>query len=130
MKILMAGVLAVLMLAGCGSHNTSSIAQAPVGGKVNPTRFLVIPADADVEAAKNSLFSAVEQDGVTFDSLFGTAASPAGDDLAVCGHASRDAQDRALYFAYYNGELLLWDETAPHGSSTENQFLAMICSYR
>ena len=58
------------------------------------------------------------------------AANAAGDDLAVCGFAKRDDQDGALYFAYYNGELLLWDEAAPHGTSTENQFLAMICSYR
>lgn len=129
MKTLMAGLVAVLMLAGCGSH-TSSVPQAPVGGKVNPTRFLVTPDEADVDAAKASLYTAVERDGIHFDSLFGTAASPAGDDLAVCGHASREGEDGALYFAHYNGELLLWDETAPHGSSTENQFLAMICSHR
>lgn len=129
MKNLMAGLLAVLMLAGC-SGQQSAVPQPPVGGKVNPTRFLVTPAEADVEAAKASLFGAVERDGVQFDSVFGTAASPAGDDLAVCGHASRDGQDAALYFAYYNGELLLWDETAPHGSNTENQVLATICSHR
>lgn len=131
MRILMGAVVAALMLAGCSGYKpVPPTLQAPVAGKINPTRFLVTPADADIEAAKASLATAVDPKGLSFDSLFGTAASAAGDDLAVCGFASRDEQQGSLYFAYYNGELLLWDETAPHGTSTENQFLAMICSYR
>ncbi|TBU77383.1 hypothetical protein [Phytopseudomonas daroniae] len=130
MKTLMVALVAALMLAGCSSQRTPPAPQVPVAGKINPTRFLVTPAQADIEAAKTSLFTAIDPRGISFDSLFGTAASAAGDDLAVCGFASRDEQEGALYFAYYNGELLLWDETAPHGTSTENQFLAMICSYR
>lgn len=130
MKILMAGFAAVLLLSGCSSPGKPAALQAPVTGKSNPTRVQVIPSDADIEAAKASLFTAIDAEGVEFDSLFGTAANAAGDDLAVCGFARHDDQEQALYFAYYNGELLLWDEAAPHGSSTENQFLAMICSYR
>ncbi|KIP96618.1 MULTISPECIES: hypothetical protein [Pseudomonas] len=129
MKTLMAGLAAALILAGC-SHTKPPAPQVPVTGKINPTRVMVTPSDADTEAAKASLFTAIDPRGISFDSLFGTAASRAGDDLAVCGFASRDEQPGALYFAYYNGELLLWDEAAPHGTSTENQFLAMICSYR
>ncbi|MDD1508045.1 hypothetical protein [Pseudomonas sp. CNPSo 3701] len=130
MKSVMASFAVLLLLAGCSTPGKPPALQAPVSGKINPTRVQVTPSDADIEAAKASLFTAIDADGVEFDSLFGTAANPAGDDLAVCGFASRDDQDGALYFAYYNGELLLWDEAAPHGTSTENQFLAMICSYR
>lgn len=130
MKSVMASFAVLLLLAGCSAPGKPPALQAPVTGKINPTRVQVTPRDADIEAAKTSLFTAIDADGVEFDSLFGTAANPAGDDLAVCGFASRDDQDGALYFAYYNGELLLWDEAAPHGTSTENQFLAMICSYR
>lgn len=130
MKSVMASFAVLLLLAGCSAPGKPPALQAPVTGKINPTRVQVTPSDADIEAAKASLFTAIDADGVEFDSLFGTAANPAGDDLAVCGFASRDDQDGALYFAYYNGELLLWDEAAPRGASTENQFLAMICSYR
>lgn len=130
MKSLMAGFAALLLLAGCSAPGKPPALQAPVTGKINPTRVQVTPSDADIEAAKASLFTAIYSDGVEFDTLFGTAANVAGEDLAVCGFAKRDDQDGALYFAYYNGELLLWDEAAPHGTSTENQFLAMICSYR
>ena len=130
MKSVMAGFAMLVLLAGCSAPGKPPALQAPVTGKINPTRVQVTPSDADIDAAKASLFTAVDADGVEFDSLFGTAASAAGDDLAVCGYARRDDQDGALYFAYYNGELLLWDEAAPHGTSTENQFLAMICSYR
>lgn len=130
MKSVMASFAVLLLLAGCSAPGKPPALQAPVTGKINPTRVQVTPSDADIEAAKASLFTAIDADGVEFDSLFGTAANPAGDDLAVCGFASRDHQDGALYFAYYNGELLLWDEAAPRGTSTENQFLAMICSYR
>ena len=130
MKSVMASFAVLLLLAGCSAPGKPPALQAPVTGKINPTRVQVTPSDADIEAAKSSLFTAIDADGVEFDSLFGTAANVAGDDLAVCGFAKRDDQDGALYFAYYNGELLLWDEAAPHGTSTENQFLAMICSYR
>lgn len=130
MKNLMAGFAALLLLAGCTTPGKLPALQLPVTGKINPTRVQVTPSDADIEAAKASLFTAIDSDGVKFDSLFGTAANADGDDLAVCGFAKRDDQDGALYFAYYNGELLLWDEAAPHGTNTENQFLAMICSYR
>ncbi|OLU14760.1 hypothetical protein BVH01_16770 [Pseudomonas sp. PA1(2017)] len=130
MKSLMASFAVLLLLAGCTTPGKPPALQVPVTGKINPTRVQVTPSDADIEAAKSSLFTAIDADGVAFDSLFGTAANVAGDDLAVCGFAKRDDQDGALYFAYYNGELLLWDEAAPHGTSTENQFLAMICSYR
>lgn len=130
MKSVMAGFAVLLLLAGCTTPGKPPALQVPVTGKINPTRVQATPSDADIEAAKASLFTAIDSDGVEFDSLFGTAANPAGEDLAVCGFASRDDQDGALYFAYYNGELLLWDEAAPHGTSIENQFLAMICSYR
>lgn len=130
MKILMAGCAALLLLTGCASPGTAPALQVPVTGKINPTRVQVTPPGAAIQAAKASLFTAIDAQGVEFDTLFGTAANAAGDDLAVCGFARRDEQQGALYFAHYNGELLLWDEAAPHGTSTENQFLAMICSYR
>ncbi|OLU27454.1 hypothetical protein BVH03_14675 [Pseudomonas sp. PA15(2017)] len=130
MKSVMASFAVLLLVAGCGTPGKPPALQAPVTGKINPTRVQVTPGEAAIEAAKASLFTAIDADGVEFDSLFGTAANASGDDLAVCGFATRDDQDGALYFAHYNGELLLWDEAAPYGTSTENQFLAMICSYR
>ncbi|XXF07287.1 hypothetical protein J3Q00_14710 [Pseudomonas sp. D2-3] len=129
MKSLMAGFAALLLLAGCSTPGKPAALQAPVTGKINPTRVQITPGDADIEA-KASLFTAIDAKGVEFDSLFGTAANAAGEDVAVCGFAKRDEMEQALYFAYYSGELLLRGQAAPHRTSTENQFLAMICSYR
>ncbi|WP_131199445.1 hypothetical protein [Phytopseudomonas dryadis] len=132
MKTMIGWMAAVLLVAGCNSVPPPPVLPetgASKAGKNEPERVLVDISAADKRAAKAKLFTAVDRAGLRFGPLFGTAANAQGEDLAVCGFASRGHGDGNLYFAYYNGELLLRDETAPHGASIENQFLALICSH-
>lgn len=95
---------------------------------IGAPRVDIEPSSADQKTAKAKALMGVEGRGWVFDPLFATARNDRGDDIAVCGHARQSGSDNTLFFAVYQGELLLWDDRAPPGLSIENQFLTLICS--
>jgi hypothetical protein len=132
MKIIIGLGLTCLFLTGCASHEHSN---APSPGAAKSTsapptpRFKVAVSAENKRAAEAKALTGFDGGCWDFDPLFGTAKDEAGQDLAVCGFAHQRGTDNTNYFAYYNGELILWDEKAPRGVSVENQFLAMICAH-
>lgn len=96
--------------------------------RVGQSRVEVQVSGADRKAAEAKALTGVEGKGWVFDPPFATARNDHGDDLAVCGHAHQPGSENTLFFAFYQGELLLWDERAPAGVSVENEFLTLICS--
>jgi hypothetical protein len=95
---------------------------------VGKARVEVQVSGAARKAAETKALTGVEGQGWVFDPPFATARSDHGDDLAVCGHAHQPGSENTLFFAVYQGELLVWDERAPAGVSVENEFLTLICS--
>jgi hypothetical protein len=122
---------ACLLILGCASDkHPATESSIPIA--VNPQapmRVKVPLSEQEKNSARAKALTGFEGEGWNFEPLYGTAADKSGRDLAVCGKAKQHRADATAYFAYYNGELILWDETETHGTSVENQFLAMICSY-
>jgi len=119
------------MAVGCTQlPQTQSPAPTQTGGVVDigAPRVEVVPSSVDQQAARAKALMGVEGRGWVFDPLFATARNARGDDTAVCGHGHQPGSDNTLFFAVYQGELLLWDDRAPAGLSVENQFLTLICS--
>lgn len=131
MKALIAACLVCVLLSGCASEN-SQLSAAPVQAKPHlkiPMRVKVQLSEADKNAARAKALTGFEGEGWEFFPLYGTAVDSSGKDLAVCGKAQRHSAQEIAYFAFYNGELILWDQTETHGLSVENQFLTVICSH-
>ncbi|VVO44743.1 hypothetical protein [Pseudomonas fluorescens] len=123
--------LAFLLISGCttGEHPAPESA-VPIAAKGQTApRVKVGVSEKDKNLARAKALTGLEGKGWDFEPLYGTAADQSGRDLAVCGKARQHSAQATAYFAYYNGELILWDETETHGTSVENQFLSLICSY-
>lgn len=131
MKMIIGLGLTCLFLAGCASNEPSNtpLPEAAKSTSTHPTRFKVAVSAENKRAAEVKALTGFDGGGWSFDPLFGTATDETGQDLAVCGFAHQRDTNNTNYFAYYNGELILWDDKAPSGVSVENQFLAMICSH-
>ncbi|UZJ57954.1 hypothetical protein OKW98_15125 [Pseudomonas sp. KU26590] len=114
-------------LAGSGPPEVSDGSTEPLI-EVGKSRVEVPVSSAERKAAEAKALTGVEGQGWVFDPPFATARNDHGDDLAVCGHAHQPGSENTLFFAFYQGELLLWDEKAPAGVSVENEFLTLICS--
>lgn len=95
---------------------------------VGKSRVEVQVSSAARKSAETKALTGVEGKGWVFDPPFATARNDRGDDMAVCGHAHQPGSENTLFFAVYQGELLIWDERAPAGLSVENEFLTLICS--
>lgn len=124
---------AILALGGCQQlpdprPPEPSDANPDVLAGVGNARVGVQVPSAARKAAEAKALTGVEGQGWVFDPPFATARNDRGDDLAVCGHARQPGSENTLFFAFYQGELLLWDERAPAGVSVENEFLTLICS--
>jgi len=130
MKVILFASL--LVVAGCARITVSS-SPAIAAAETEPLsdawagRVEVIASRADRALAQSKARTAVEGEGWVFDPPFATARNEQGDDLAVCGHGNQPVSGDAVFFAFYQGELLLWDERAPAGISVENQFITLIC---
>jgi hypothetical protein len=131
MKALLASSL--LILTGC-AHPTEppcqhcSWSNAHDLTDVGAHRVEVQVTGQDQRVAKAKALDGADGEGWVFDPLFATARNDRGDDTAVCGHAHQTKGGSSLFFAYYQGELLLWDERAPTGISVENEVITLICS--
>ncbi|MGV8919787.1 MAG: hypothetical protein ACOH2R_18620 [Pseudomonas sp.] len=123
----------LLLLAGC-QQTPGPRSPARVDGNtdaltdVGKARVKVQVSGAARKAAETKALTGVEGQAWVFDPPFGTARNDRGDDMAVCGHAHQLGGETALFFAVYQGELLVWDDRAPAGLSVENEFLSLICS--
>lgn len=95
---------------------------------VGKSRVEVQVSSADRRAAEAKALTGVEGKVWVFDPPFATARNDRGDDMAVCGRAHQPGSENTLFFAFYQGELLLWDDRAPAGVSVENEFITLICS--
>lgn len=123
--------LCLAMTVGCTQlPQAQSPAHTQTRGVVDigAARVEIVPSSADQQSAKAKALMGVEGRGWVFDPLFATARNAHGDDIAICGHGHQTGSDNTLFFAVYQGELVLWDDRAPDGLSVENQFLTLICS--
>jgi len=122
--------LANACLAGCNHMPAQTSVTTPDSiESLSQPRIKVAFSTKDEQVAKTKALAGFEGGGWVFDPIYATAVNAAGRDLAVCGFARQRGTENSAYFAYYNGELFISDESAPAGISVENEFLTLICSY-